>query len=403
MRANALLRTGIATCATAVLSLVVAAPAPSYATTLAMTLSSTTGPSGGGNPITATVTSAGALAFPAGTEPTVQFQYSGSGAAAACRASAQDDTQIDGTASTLTAGVLTVDPDEVRRISATKIAFAVPSSSAPENVDGLALLDGQTTSDWNVCFYDSSSTTTSTLIAAATYTLALRPTITSILPASSPALGGQSITVNGAGFSAGTTASIDGAELSNLQLAANGNSFTADTSAHVGGTGYALTVTTIGGVVSSADPDNDDSTPDAPIWFSFDNSVSIDPNTAPAGSSVNVDIRGEGFDELGFVQNAAPTDPSAHVFLVRDDYDPVDNRGVQECTDVLAVSSSELVCTLDLSADRLDPTTSAPVVGEPVTEGTYTITVVADGSLVPADSADASTLSSGATLTIAPH
>ncbi len=411
-------RAGIAAIAATTVALAAWTPTPGYALAPSMTLSANSGPSGGGNPITATATSASAFLFPVGTHPTVQFQY-GNSTPTTCSASAQAVTQIDGTATTLTAGVVTVDPSTVRRLSTTKVAFNVPAAAYPAtvagspstiNTGGLALLDGQISSKWNICLYDSDSTTTSDLLANATYTLALRPMITSILPISSPSFGGQSISVSGVGFGPTTTASIDGAPLTDLVVSANGDSFTATTSAHASGTGYPLTVKTIGGIVISTDPDdnglppdNDPATPDSPILFSFDNSILVSPSTAPVGTTVNLDIRGTGLDELNFDATAAPTATSAHIFLVRDAYDPSANRGVQECTNVLVVSSTELVCALDLSADRLDVTTGAPLVGSPITNGTYTVTIVANGSTsATTDEFAASTVASGATFTVAP-
>jgi IPT/TIG domain len=416
-------RAGVAAVLAVTSSALAVTPAPAWAAPPTMTLSSTAGPSGGGNTITATATgvAANALVFPTGTAPVVQFQFNATNATT-CKSTAQDNTPIDGTASTLTAGVVTTDPSDVRRISTTKIAFTVPSSAYPATVNGdpstinttgLVLVNGQASAKWNVCVYDSASTTASTLIATSVYTLALRPTITAILPARSPAFGGQTITVNGTGFGAGTTAAIDGAALTDLKLAANGNSFSATTSAHARGTGYSLVVKTAGGPVSSTDPDNngqpedgDGATSDAPIPFTFDNSITISPNTAPAGSSVYLDIRGVGFSALAFDVNGngAPTDSTAHVFLVRDAYDAGANRGVQECLSVLVLDDTEIICQLDLAADSLDPTTSAAQVGTPVGDGTYTVTVVADGTPgLSADDAGATLVTSGASFTVAPY
>jgi hypothetical protein len=92
------------------------------------------------------------------------------------------------------------------------------------------------------------------------------------------------------------------------------------------------------------------------------------------------------------------------VFLVRDAYDAATNRGVQECKNVLVISNVELVCSLDLAADRLKPTDSSPVTGQPVTEGTYTLTVVATGDDT-AQAADvaATIVSTGSTFIVAPY
>lgn len=406
MHSIPLIRAGLVVLLTATTSTLTVGVLPASAATPTMTLSSTSGPSGGGNTLTGSISTTGGnpLAFPAGTSPVVQFQYNGPNATM-CRPNAQDVTATTGTASSLTGGVVMVAPSGVRRISTSKIALTVP-------VD-LVLLDGQTVSRWNLCVYNNDSTTTSTLLATATYTLALRPVITAILPARSPAAGGQTITVNGAGFGPGTTATIDGMPVTDVVLAATGDSFSATTPAHGTGTGYWVVVRTAGGVVSSFDPDNnglpedgDSATADASIPFTFDNSITINPNSAPANSSVYLDVRGADFGDLPFDETgtAVPTDPVAHVFLVHDVYDSTANRGVQECVDVIVLDDTELVCRLDLAADSLDPATSEPQSGIPVALGTYTITVVGDGSIgASAGQAAATELTSGATFTVAPY
>ncbi|NMO51229.1 hypothetical protein HH310_08520 [Actinoplanes sp. TBRC 11911] len=334
---------------------------------------------------------------------------------------AKNVTQIAATGPATTAGVLTVNPEDVKRISGTKIAFRIPSSSYPATVDdepstvndsGLVLAGTQTTAKWNICVYDGPSTTAGTLLATAAYTLSLRPKITAIIPASSPASGGQSITVTGAGFSAtanATTASIGGAGLTNIKVAANGNSFTATTSARAAGSNLALSVNTPGGPVTSLDPDNNGQPPDevaetldAPIYFSYSNGITVMPATAPSGTIVDVDVKGVGFAALTFKASAAATDATAHIFLVGDAYVAASNRGVQECKKVLVVSNTELICTLDLLGDRLNPADSTSTAG-PVPEGTYTITVVANGALDAGDAAGPTIVSSGSTFTVGPY
>ncbi|AEV87588.1 Hepatocyte growth factor receptor [Actinoplanes sp. SE50] len=397
-------------------------PAPAYAgsTALPMTLSSATGPSGGGNTIIGTVTptAANPNPFVAGSMPTVQFQYN------TCTANARAVAAITGTGTAATGGVLTVNPDNVKRNGTTRIAFEVPSASYPAKVDdkdstintgGLVLTGTQTSAKWNICVYDSDSLSTSTLLAQAAYTIGVRPKITAIIPPSGAALGGQSITVTGAGFSAtsnATTASIGGVPLTNIKVAANGNSFTATTGQRAAATGLTLIVNTPGGQVLSSDPDNnglpqdaDDKTPDAPITFTYSNGIQISPNTAPAGTKVDLLIKGVGFQQMTFDKSAdaTPTSVTAHVFLVKDAYVAASNRGVQECKKVLVASNTDLVCTLDLGADRLSPTDSSAVSGKTVDEGSYTVTVVANGATDAGDAAAPTVVSSGATFTVAPY
>ncbi|MDI6101614.1 IPT/TIG domain-containing protein [Actinoplanes sp. NEAU-A12] len=384
--------------------------APASAAPVPMTLSVSAGPTGGGNTVVGTLAANPTTPSPiaAGTTPTVQFQFIGTGATT-CSTRAKDVTQIAATGTTTTAGVLTVDPAHVRRISSTKITFKVPSASYPAssiNATGLVLAGSQITAKWNVCVYDSDSTTTSVLLTSSPYTVVLRPTITSVVPTSSPAGGGQTITVNGTGFtvvSTPLTATIDGAALTNIKVGANGTSFTATTGPRAAGTNLALTVTAPGGTVSSLDPDNNIATSDTPIPFDYSNGIKISPNTGAVGDSVTVDVLGAGFSALQFDPAAPATNSSAHVFLVDGAYTPNLNRGVAECRDVVVVSDTELVCTLNLAADRLSPTTSLPVGGSAIVEGAYILTVVADGGTAAFGSANPTIVSSGATFTVAPY
>nr|WP_296066522.1 IPT/TIG domain-containing protein [uncultured Actinoplanes sp.] len=422
-RMHRTVRTGLTIGVTTVL-IAAGSSVPAYAAPLAMTLSSVSGPSGGGNPITATAPASTAVPNPfpiGGAKPVVQFQYNGTGATS-CGTAIKPVTQIANNGASTVAGALTVDPDNVQQISGTKIAFEVPSGPYPAKVDGkdstinttgLVLKDGQTTSKWNVCVYDGDSPT-ATLLATSTYTLNVRPKITKILPDSSPASGGQAITVVGVGFTTGSTATIGGSALTNVKVAANGTSLTATTPAHAPATGLPLVVSTAGGPVTSADPDNngepddeDADTPgDVPLYFTYSNGITITPNNAPAGAKVSVDVKGVGFSALAFTKGTGgtPTDSKAHVFLVRDAYDAATNRGVQECKGVLVISNVELVCTLDLGADRLSPADSKPVTGQKVAEGTYTLTVVATGSAgAKPEEAAASIVSTGSTFIVAPY
>lgn len=383
---------------------------PASAVALPMALSAGYGPSGGGGTIIGTITPTAVVPspIPANTTPVVQFQYVGTGAAS-CGSTAKAITQIAGTGTTTTAGVLTVNPTAVKRITASKIAFQVPSGSYPgssANPNGLVLVGTQTSAKWNICVYDSASTTSSVLLATASYTLVLKPTISSISPASSPAGGGQTITVNGAGFTAVTTAitgSIGGAALSNIKIASNGNSFTATTGARAPGSGLAVTVTAPGGTVSSLDPDNDPSTSDTPIPFTYSNGITISPNTGASGTQVTIDVTGAGFMPLHFDSAGHPTSSLAHVFLVKDGYLAASNRGVAECVVDIVVSDTELVCTLDLSANQLDPSTSATVPGSPIADGAYILTVVENGTTGAGSSANPSIISSGAAFIVAPY
>ncbi|MCM4083773.1 IPT/TIG domain-containing protein [Paractinoplanes hotanensis] len=403
-----LLRAGIAT--GAVTAAVIAAGAtPAFAAPVPMILSSTAGPSGGGNAVTGTVNVAANATgpFADGTTPVVQFQFSGSGTAASCRTLYQTPAVVAATAGVNNAGY--VDAPAVQRISTAKIAFSVPT--------GLTLQAAQTSAKFNVCAYDSTSTTTSTLLATASYTIATRPTITGVTPASSPALGGQSITINGTGFATtatGNTVTVGGTALTGVKVNANGTSITGTTGARGAGTDLAVVVTTPGGSVSSLDPDNnglvDDADPltlpDNPIPFSYSNGATITPNTTPADTSVALSINGVGFRGLTFITTtgSTPSDANSHVLLTDGAYVPGANHGVEECLNVLVITDTELVCTLNLKDDIGVTAGTGAASAADAGEGTYTVSVVANGlPAATADEAKASIVNSGATFTVAPY
>lgn len=403
-----LLRAGIATGA-ATAAVIAVGATPAFAAPVPMILSSTAGPSGGGNAITGTVNVAANATgpFAEGTTPVVQFQFSGSGTAAACRTTYQTPAAVAATAGVNNAGY--VDAPAVQRVNTAKIAFSVPT--------GLTLQTGQTSAKFNVCAYDSTNTTTSTLLATAAYTIATRPTITGITPASSPALGGQTITINGTGFATtttGNTVTVGGTSLTGLKVNASGTSITGTTAARGSGTGLAVIVTTPGGSVSSLDPDNnglpEDADPltlaDNPIPFSYSNGATITPNTAPTDTSVALSINGVGFRGLTFTTTTGgtPSDDNSHVLLVDGAYTPTTNHGVEECLNVLVISDTELVCTLRLNDDVGVTAAGGAANTTDAGEGTYTVTVVTNGDpAVNADVANPSIVNSGATFTVAPY
>ncbi|AEV87587.1 hypothetical protein ACWT_6575 [Actinoplanes sp. SE50] len=383
--------------------LVLGAATPASAAAVGLTLSSNYGPGGIIKTLIGTVPSTvTGVTFAAGVKPVVQFQYS------TCSIHASAITQITSTNGTATtAGVQTVDPAKVTRISGSKIAFQIPTGSYPAgnnlNTSGVVLVNGQTAARWNICVYDTDSALTSTLLATAQYTLSLKPTIATILPATSPSAGGQTITVNGTGFTgvAPITGSIGGVPLSNIRAATTGTSLTAVTGAHAAGPGMVVTINAPGGTVTSADPNGDGSTGDA-IDFTYSNGITVSPHTASRGSVVTVDITGAGFSVPTFEPSiGTPGSGNAHIFLVNGAYDSSSNRGVAECTGVTVVSDNELVCTLDLSINALDPQNSN-LTGAPVPDGAYIMTWVADGTQ-GSTGANPSIISSGSDFVVAPY
>ncbi|WP_433080566.1 IPT/TIG domain-containing protein [Dactylosporangium sp. CA-052675] len=393
-----------------------------FAATVPLTLSAASGPSGGGNTITATATT---NIFTTATTPAVEFQYVGTGAAASCSATylapaaIAPTTAPTGTAAYVqTAGVIAVPPANVKKLGGTntnKISVTVPAGLALANTGGGTPTILQSTAKYNLCVYSGTTVaatgvTGSPLIGNAAYTIAGKPTITGVSPATGPALGGTTITVTGTNFpSTGMTGTLGGTALTNIVVASGGTSFTATAPAHAAQTGVSLIINSAGGIVTQT------------AAYDYTNGVVISPNTAAPSSTVDVDVQGVGFLAPNFTTSdgTTPNDTNAHVYLVSGAYDPTPdttvntnkaNPEVAECVNVLVVSDTELICTLVLTGSI--GVTGAPAAATPVKQGTYTLTVVTDGRLdvqtgganaASAPDYDASLITSGATFTVSPY
>jgi hypothetical protein len=95
--------------------------------------------------------------------------------------------------------------------------------------------------------------------------------------------------------------------------------------------------------------------------FTFANGIAVAPSVAPNTrmGGTPVDVQGVGFGALSFQQTGNPDDRNAHIYLVRGAYDPTPGGGgggikrngeVTECGNVMMVSDTELVCTMNLQA-----------------------------------------------------
>nr|BFE65185.1 hypothetical protein GCM10020063_097110 [Dactylosporangium thailandense] len=384
-----------------VTAMIAATAAPALAATVPLTLSSATGPSGGGNTITATATT---NIFTTAITPVVEFQYVGTGAAASCSATYLAPAAVAGTvtggAFVQNAGVIAATTVKKLGTSATnKIAVTVPAGVVLGSSGGT----NQSTAKYNLCVYTGTTTgaSGSPLIGNAAYAIAGQPTLTTVTPSTGPALGGNTITVAGTNFpSTGMTGTLGGLALSNIVVATGGTSFTATVPAHAAQTGVSLIINSAGGMATKT------------TAYSYTNGIVISPNTAPQNTTVDVDVQGVGFSAMDFSSSntVGTIDTKAHVYLVPGKYDPTTNSsnktlgGVAECGSVLVVSDTELICTMDLH-DSLDDTTGAAVSGTPVPKGTYTLTVVNDGS-VGAQSGTGYSVSlivSGATFTVSDY
>jgi hypothetical protein len=334
-RARAGLATGV------VGAVLVATAMPALGASALLSLSSPTGPSGGLNTVTATAPTG---IFTTAFTPAVEFEYVGTAAAASCAATYVAAAAIAVGASptyTQTAGVLTVPAGNVKKLSTSKLAVTVPST--------VVLTGGQPSAKYNMCVYNGTTVGTSALIGNAPYTIAAKATLTTITPATGPALGGTTVTVVGTNFPAtGMTASIGGQALTNIVVASGGTSFTATTPAHAASAPLTLSVTTSGGVTTKL------------AAFSYTNGIIISPNTGPNSSAtpIDVDVLGVGFTAIDFsttTTGQTPDNAFGHVYLVNGKYNAKTATGnktqaeVAECTSVLVITDTELICSLLLS------------------------------------------------------
>ena len=330
------------------------------------TLSPVSGPTNGGNGVTVSTTT---NLFAGLDAVGVVFT-----SAASCPTNFTTTT----TGST-TVPVSPTDVNNVRKLADNRLAVTVPT--------GLTA-----TGAYQLCMYDSITNGAGAVVASAIYTVASPITLSSITPAAGPATGGTTITIAGSGFPLPTdpgtlTATLGGVPLANIQKL-SATAFTAVTPRHSPENNSALVVTTAAGirVLQNA--------------FSFQNSVTVRPNTAPnTMTAVNVEVTGSGFLSYSFGGSAANR---PRVFLVDGVYNPAAVAGggrangpVADCTGVLVVSDETLICTLrldrrlDAAADPAAPfdsvayTNNSLVVG--FAAGSPVINVVSGGTFSPSD------------------
>jgi hypothetical protein len=236
-------------------------------------------------------------------------------------------------------GVVLAAANTVRVLGNNKLAATVPA---------LPLSLG-TPTVYQACFYNGTTAGTSTILAAASYSSTTVPTPTAVTPNAGPARGGTTITVTGTNFptTAGAiTATLGGTALASI-TPVSATAFTAVTPNHSVMAGAPLIVTTAAGSATLQGA------------FSFTNALEITPNTAPGTSTaVNMDVQGAGFTQLpgtfaiylvDGVYNSAPNVDNALDFS---------NGPVAACTNVLVVTDTELICTMQLNRRLLEDGTT---------------------------------------------
>jgi hypothetical protein len=331
-----------------------------------LTLSTSNGPSGGTNPITATTS--GGL-FLAGT--TVVFHAD---ASTVCPAT------YGSPVTTLLGNMVATG---LRVLTSTKLAFTVPV--------GVTTLPA----GYRACAYAGSSSGSvliSETLASAPYIVAAQATITGVSPAAGAAQGDTFITVTGTNLLGITSATVAGVPLKNWTPINGGTAFTALTPAHAAGGPFTITVVTAGGTASKANA------------FTYTNGIVVSPNKAANNAAADVDVQGIGFGGITFTptgtNGANPNAASGHVYLVRGQYNPTAsttppagfkaNDALLECTDVLVISDTELVCTLRLAGDSTQRATlfraaAAPLSDATMTQGSTTLNSPSDAAFTSND------------------
>jgi hypothetical protein len=354
------------------------------AAAVTVTLSSASGPSGGGNALTAT--SATDVFYATGLS--VEFQSKVS-ATTAC--SATYTTPASAT-------VLLVPAPKI--LSTKKLAFTVPALTVATPPSAA----------WLLCVYSAATLTTSAA-ATATYTVAAAPAVTSVNPATGPALGGGTIEVTGTGFTGTTTASTTSVKIGSEPLTSvkwvNATTLTGTIPAQAASSAMAVSVTNTGGTKSLA------------AAYTYTDGIVVSPNTVATTKAIDVDIQGVGFTGLTF-STSAPLDTSgtyidganAHVYLTTGDYAAGATKATPElgeCLNVLVISDNELICTVD-TAKPEGAGNGAPILtgaGATIADGLYALQIVSNGSaaahVVGTAGYSQSILSSGSAFTVAPY
>ena len=244
--------------------------------------------------------------------------------------------------------------------------FAVPTAGSvvvtiPADTLALAGTTTFTKKDYTLCVYDS----TPTLLGTAKYTVYPTPTITAaVSPAKGPATGGNTIAIDGTGFTTTSVVKVGTAVATNVKVSSDGTSLTAKVPA---GTASAsavrVTVTTEGGTTP---------VPGTATWddYTYSNAVAVSPATGDGTAGNVITVTGNGFSN--FTANAG-------VYLKQSAW-TVAAPGTA-CSAFQVISDTQLVCTLPVLA----------------TDGPFTVFVVGDNTTVTT----ASVISASATYTVA--
>ncbi|GAA3395918.1 IPT/TIG domain-containing protein [Cryptosporangium minutisporangium] len=263
---------------------------------------------------------------------------------------------------------------------------------------------------WYVCVYSVASGA-STVIAnttAAAFTSYPVANVTAVEPNSGPSAGGNTFTIEGTGFGASTTANtVTIGGVAARVTAATASLITAVAPPGLGAD-RPIVVTTPAGQATFTTPTEAE--------YDYLDALSVTPQTAPATAAATLVITGSGFSgynwsgvtPLNVGTNDFTMDNSPHIILsIGGLFSPTADQpafgaAAAECINAVALSDTELICTLDPTVAGAANHTN----GAAVRPGAYQVQLI-DDTTPDADVADAedrvSVVTSGSTFTIAPY
>lgn len=282
--------------------------------------------------------------------------------------------------------------DELHYLSPLRLIVQAPSTLASA-ASGTA---------YYICVWSAAAGTTSgaSLLSSTTatgFTAYTAPTVTNVAPVSGPSIGGTSVTITGTGFSttaasnkvtiAGAAATVTSASATTLVVTAP---------AGTSSTGAIIVNSPSGTVTATA-------------TYAYQDGLTVTPNTTTTTAAVNLDVLGSGFKSVTFAAAVSTAgqnftkDANAHIVLAVKAFNPAlmaagayaAGAAAAECTDVVVLSDTELICTLD-------PTVTAAPAGA-LTVGSYQVHLMSDNHTTDTSFVRSTIVTSGSAFTIAPY
>lgn len=282
--------------------------------------------------------------------------------------------------------------DEVHYLSPLRVIVQAPST--------LASASGGTA--YYICVWSHAAGTASgasllSSTSASGFTAYTAPTITNVAPVSGPSIGGTPITITGTGFS--TTAASN-----KVTIGGAAATVTSATATTIVATVPAGTATTGAIIVTSPS-----GTVTATATYAYQDGLTIAPNTTTTTAAVNLDVLGSGFKSVTFAPAVSTAgqnftkDANAHIILAVKAFNPAlmaagayaVGAAAAECTGVVVLSDTELICTLD-------PTVTAAPAGA-LTAGSYQVHLISDNHTTDTSFVRSTIVTSGSAFTIAPY